>query len=142
LFAEVLTRPPDDRLAFVRVAATIVRWNARCSPCSTLGSAEAAIGESVGALFVPSGPLVDAPDAALPEGTRVGAYVVRRLVGRGGMGNVYAAVRADGSVAREVALKVVRTTVTGARSDDASARSNESSGRWNTRTSPACTTAA
>ena len=115
LFAEVLTRPPDDRLAFVRASCGDDRALERevLAMLDSLGSAEAAIGESVGALFVPSGPLVDAPDAALPEGTRVGAYVVRRLVGRGGMGNVYAAVRADGSVAREVALKVVRTTVTG-----------------------------
>jgi eukaryotic-like serine/threonine-protein kinase len=75
---------------------------------ASVTSAEAAIGDSAGDLYVPSGPLVDAPDATLPAGTPVGPYVVRQLVGRGGMGAVYSAVRADGSLAREVALKVGR----------------------------------
>ncbi|MEM1128237.1 MAG: serine/threonine-protein kinase [Bacteroidota bacterium] len=42
------------------------------------------------------------------EGQRVGAYRVVRLLGRGGMGSVYLADRADGAFEQQVALKVIR----------------------------------
>lgn len=42
-------------------------------------------------------------------GTRVGAYRLEALVGRGGMGEVYRARRADGLYDQEVALKLVRS---------------------------------
>jgi len=119
LLAAALTRPPDERPAFLRAACSGDAALERevSSMLASLTNAEAAIGESVGAWLDISGPLVEAPDSALPEGTLVGAYVLRRLLGRGGMGNVYAAVRADGTVAREVALKIGRTgTHAGARS--------------------------
>ena len=50
LFAEVLTRPPDDRLAFVRASCGDDRALERevLAMLDSLGSAEAAIGESVG----------------------------------------------------------------------------------------------
>jgi serine/threonine-protein kinase len=118
LLAAALTRPPDERHAFVREACAgdVVLEREVSSMLASLTNAEAAIGESVGAWLDISGPLVDAPDSALPEGTMVGAYRLRRLLGRGGMGNVYAAVRADGTVAREVALKIGRAgTHAGAR---------------------------
>jgi serine/threonine protein kinase/tetratricopeptide (TPR) repeat protein len=41
-------------------------------------------------------------------GDRVGAYRVTGLLGRGGMGAVYRAERADGAFDREVALKVIK----------------------------------
>jgi len=47
-------------------------------------------------------------DAALEEGARIGPYRLDGLLGRGGMGTVYRAVRADGQHEREVALKVIR----------------------------------
>lgn len=43
----------------------------------------------------------------LGPGTRVGPYELTRLLGRGGMGAVYLARRADGAFELEVALKVV-----------------------------------
>ena len=49
----------------------------------------------------------------LPTGTRFGPWAVSRPFGRGGMGQVYLAKRADGTYEREVALKLtgpVRTT--------------------------------
>ena len=41
-------------------------------------------------------------------GERVGAYVVVRELGRGGMGAVYLAERADGQFEKEVAIKVLK----------------------------------
>lgn len=62
-----------------------------------------------------SGPLFasllnDGPDPAqiLAPGTRIGAYRIGELLGRGGGGVVYCAERDDGSFAQTVALKIVR----------------------------------
>ena len=41
-------------------------------------------------------------------GDRVGAYALLREIGRGGMGSVWLAARADGSFKRQVALKLPR----------------------------------
>jgi non-specific serine/threonine protein kinase/serine/threonine-protein kinase len=41
-------------------------------------------------------------------GRRIGPYLVEELIGHGGMGEVYAAVRADGQYEKRVALKLVR----------------------------------
>lgn len=46
--------------------------------------------------------------AVLPEGTRIGPWRVRELLGSGGMSNVYLAERADGQFEQLVALKLVR----------------------------------
>jgi serine/threonine protein kinase len=42
------------------------------------------------------------------EGRRVGAYLILRELGRGGMGTVYLASRDDDVVRRQVAIKIVR----------------------------------
>ena len=49
-----------------------------------------------------------APDLALPAGTRLGPWRIAEVVGEGGMGIVYRAVRAEGGFDQEVALKVVK----------------------------------
>ncbi|WP_143738471.1 serine/threonine-protein kinase [Erythrobacter colymbi] len=46
--------------------------------------------------------------ATLAEGARIGGFVVERLLGRGGMGEVYLATRDDPSFRQQVALKLLR----------------------------------
>ena len=62
--------------------------------------------------FLASGPqLGDEPgggDAAASGGESVGAYRLLREIGRGGMGSVWLAERADGAFERQVALKLPR----------------------------------
>ncbi len=45
---------------------------------------------------------------SLTPGTRVGAYRILAFLGRGGMGEVYRAARADGQFEQQVALKLIR----------------------------------
>ena len=48
------------------------------------------------------------PIVASRAGRRIGSYLVIEEIGRGGMGEVYRAVRADGEFKKEVAIKLVR----------------------------------
>jgi serine/threonine-protein kinase len=52
----------------------------------------------------------DAQDdhSADPVGSRIGAWLVRSVIGRGGMGVVYHATRADGAFEQDAALKLIR----------------------------------
>ena len=50
---------------------------------------------------------VGAAGAALPEPRRIGPYALDRLLGRGGMGAVYLAHRADGQFEQQVAIKLI-----------------------------------
>jgi len=51
------------------------------------------------------------PDAAI--GMRLGAWRLTRLIGRGGMGDVYEAVRADGEFEQRVAIKLLQRETAG-----------------------------
>jgi len=61
---------------------------------------------------LPTAADADEPNASdrdhLAPGDRVGAYEVVSLLGRGGMGSVYLARRADGAFDHDVALKIVK----------------------------------
>jgi eukaryotic-like serine/threonine-protein kinase len=56
----------------------------------------------------PGGALIGEEDAVLPAGAQIGAYRLVHELGRGGMGAVYLAERADGQFEHRVALKLVR----------------------------------
>jgi non-specific serine/threonine protein kinase/serine/threonine-protein kinase len=49
-----------------------------------------------------------APYSSLEPGSQIGAFRIVSLVGRGGMGEVYEATRADGEFAQRVAIKLLR----------------------------------
>ena len=51
------------------------------------------------------------PPVELEPGTQLGPYRVVELIGRGGMGAVYLAERADGTFEKQVALKVIQRSV-------------------------------
>lgn len=60
-------------------------------------------------------PALDAGDApTLATGDRIGAWRIDALIGRGGMGEVYRASRADAAYEQEVAIKVMRAGRRGA----------------------------
>lgn len=47
----------------------------------------------------------------LPEGTQIGRYVIKKVIGRGGMGVVYVAF--DPSLSRRIAIKILNTNKAG-----------------------------
>jgi serine/threonine-protein kinase len=97
VFFEALAMPPEERSAFLDRA---------CEGDPDLRvEVEAVIASHLA---------MDEDDAAAvaPEsrvGTRIGAYRLDALIGRGGMGEVYRARRADDEYEREVAVKIVRS---------------------------------
>ena len=110
LLAEALDQAPGDRDAFLRAACDA---DLRAEVRSLFDEADAAarvLGESAvdfaGPLLDGSDPGQEGPD--LPEGARLGPYRVEAECGRGGMGVVYRATRADGAFEKDVALKLVK----------------------------------
>ena len=82
-----------------------------------LKDAESLLGEAETLLRDPADPMEECAEDAAGEipreevseiGHRVGAYVLIREVGHGGMGTVYLAARADGYFEKQVAIKVLR----------------------------------
>ncbi|AKJ30756.1 serine/threonine protein kinase [Caldimonas brevitalea] len=101
MFAEALTLPPSQRLVFV----------------ARLAADDAALAEELGALFdaaASSSTLLDRPLVAMLSvvdvsriGHQLGPYRIVALIGRGGMGEVYRAERADGQFEQQVAIKLM-----------------------------------
>src|SRR5262249_14214618 len=52
--------------------------------------------------------VLESRDERLTHGRKVGAYRILREIGRGGMGNVYLAARADDAFQKLVAVKIIR----------------------------------
>lgn len=97
-----LERAPSERAAFV-VAACGEDEELREEVDSLLDT-EAEIG---GFLAEPVFATLSGGLDGLEEGRRIGPYQIVREIGRGGMGMVYLAVRADDEYEKRVALKVV-----------------------------------
>jgi serine/threonine-protein kinase len=111
LFARALDRPLDERTAFLRAACgdDPDLYHAVVALLESDAAAEEALGESATDF---AAHLLDATaaerDRDLTSGTRVGPYRVEGELGRGGMGTVYRAARADGAFEKAVALKLVK----------------------------------
>jgi eukaryotic-like serine/threonine-protein kinase len=112
ILAEALERPVDARVPFLRsvCASNQAMFEALRSMLERADAARRLIGEHVDD-FV-TGSLVDPPDddagGGIEPGQRIGAYRVIREIGRGGMGAVYLAERADGQFEMRVAVKVAK----------------------------------
>ncbi len=61
-----------------------------------------------GFLATPARLSVEAPIEPIPSDLRVGAWRITRHIGRGGMGDVYEALRAEGDFTQRVAIKLLR----------------------------------
>ena len=103
LLDEMFDLPEEERVANLR-ARRIADSAVLAEVESLLRSASA----SRGFMAMPPKP---SPDELLPDATlgmRLGAWRVTRLLGRGGMGEVYEAARADGNFEQRVAIKLLQ----------------------------------
>jgi tetratricopeptide (TPR) repeat protein len=99
------TAPEDERRAFGEHLAACADCLARVTVLHTRkDDSLAAVTQDVGQ---PTGGVPKAERPALPRGTVVGRYVVLDVLGRGGMGEVYAAF--DPELDRKVAVKLVKS---------------------------------
>jgi non-specific serine/threonine protein kinase/serine/threonine-protein kinase len=103
LLDELLDLPEETRIAALR---------AKCAEDSVVlaevKSLVLAAHASEGFLSEPARPSANdvVPDAAI--GVRLGAWTIIRLIGRGGMGEVYEAIRAERDFEQRVAIKLLR----------------------------------
>jgi tetratricopeptide (TPR) repeat protein/predicted Ser/Thr protein kinase len=99
LVADALERAPKERAEFIARA---------CGDDTGLqGEVQSIVGQSVDA-FDRCASRMAAPDGDRLIGTRLGAYEICKEIGRGGMGAVYLARRADREFEKEVAIKVLK----------------------------------
>jgi len=102
LFAQALAIPAAGRSAFLAQAGADAALRAEIEDLlrahDAPGPLDVAPNVSAGVAVQPS----------LPEGTRVGGWRIGELIGRGGMGEVYAASRADAAFEQRAALKLLR----------------------------------
>lgn len=101
LVEQALSLPPAERPAFLRAAAA--------SP-DLIAEAEQllALEPEASQLFpIERWRTAPTPTPALTPGTSIGRYLLLEEIGRGGMGTVFRARRADGVYQQEVALKVL-----------------------------------
>ena len=104
LFDAAIEQSPVNRATYLERVETDL--SVRREVEALLAASEATddrIGALLGRIEIPSrdGPLFAA-------GRRVGAYDIVRLIGRGGMGAVYEAARADDQYRKRVAIKIVQ----------------------------------
>lgn len=112
LFARALERPAPERRAFLEEATggDTELLGQVVALLDSLDPAEQEIGEAAALLLPPDAAEATGADqpASLAVGTRLGAYQVVREIGRGGMGTVYLAERADRAFDRQVAIKLLQ----------------------------------
>jgi serine/threonine protein kinase len=109
LFEAALERDPDSRIAWLEIA---------CGGDEQLRDEvqRMLIADSLSGAFISSNPTrvgtVQGADSLNLEGRRIGPYNLLWEIGRGGMGSVYLAERADSAFRKLVALKLVNPEVT------------------------------
>ena len=115
LFAKALDRPADERSAFLRHACgnDPDLYRAVSQLLDEMDAAAHLLGESVTDFAAPLMPELEADlraeDVAdVSVDHRIGPYRIVGPIGRGGMGTVYLAERADDQYRQQVALKLVR----------------------------------
>ena len=108
LFHQALDLPPAQRRAYLEERcdgdAEVLRRAEELLAAS--GSGEGRITDVVAVAVERSSETVAGDGEAPPS--QVGPYRIRRQIGRGGLGTVYLAERADGQFHKSVALKIVR----------------------------------
>jgi non-specific serine/threonine protein kinase/serine/threonine-protein kinase len=99
VFAEAVELPAEGRAAFLTTA---------CAGDAALRvEVEALLASDAQASGFLETPAV-APREAVGPGSRIGSWQLEALIGRGGMGSVWAARRVDGAYQQKAALKLVR----------------------------------
>lgn len=105
LFHQACALPEAERAAFAKAQVG--------DAPELMGELMAMLAAEAGATEAVQAPLrglvrqISAPAPELPAGTRLGPWQVDRLIGKGGMGQVYLGHRADGTYDRQVAIKVI-----------------------------------
>jgi eukaryotic-like serine/threonine-protein kinase len=105
LFEEASQLSPDQRREFLEIHATDA--DVRREVLSLLAHDQFA--QPFFQAAIQSAAASVLTDMALPAGARIGAFTNVRMVGRGGMGAVYLAQRADGGFEQTVAIKVIQS---------------------------------
>lgn len=105
---QALERPPQERQAFIdRIAQGNAALRDELAALIAASDDAAALGVEARLASLASGD-GGSSLAPLATGTRISAYAIDRLVGEGGMGEVYRAHRADGAFEQVVAIKLLR----------------------------------
>jgi serine/threonine-protein kinase len=108
LFQSAIEQPPEERTAFLEKNCP-EDTGLRRDVAAMLSGQEAAASwfDRLESGLQASGP-AEIDLVFLPPNSRVGAWRVLREIGRGGMGTVYLAERADGEFEQQAALKLLR----------------------------------
>lgn len=107
LVADALVLPPEQRGSFV---------HKRCGGDARLRDEALSLlrhaQDATASGFMAQAAVLDVPQDPPPKrtmaGSRIGAYALEEEIGRGGMGVVHAALRADGAYQQRVAVKLLR----------------------------------
>jgi eukaryotic-like serine/threonine-protein kinase len=108
IFEQALELPVTERTAFVQKSS---KDDAElCREVESLLESHASVGSFIEkrSLFFSDEELKEDDDAAVATGQLLGAYCVVREIGRGGMGAVYLAERADKQYKKQVAIKLIK----------------------------------
>src|SRR5215472_6667462 len=108
IFQEGIELPPDERPAFLDRAAG-ADGQLRSEVQSLLSAYDEAGEFIIEPALVEAGLADDCqPQEAAMVGRSIGQYQIVRELGRGGMGSVFLAVRADAEFEKQVAIKIIK----------------------------------